>query len=67
MNERINIGVVGIGKMRILHVGILSSLDGAEVKMVGDKQGLILSFIKGVLLSIGTYEKYKNRDEVNLT
>ena len=31
MDGPINIGVVGMGKMGILHTGILSSLDGVEV------------------------------------
>ena len=31
MNEQMNIGVVGIGKMGILHTGILSSLDGVNL------------------------------------
>jgi hypothetical protein len=31
MDEQTNIGVIGKGKMGILHTGILSSLDGVEV------------------------------------
>jgi len=58
MDEQINIGVVGMGKMGILHTGILSSLDGVEVKAVADKQDLILSFIRGALPSIKTYKDY---------
>ena len=30
MDGQINVGVVEIGKMGILHTGILSSLDGVE-------------------------------------
>lgn len=37
-DEQINIGVVGMGKMGILHTGILSSLDGVDVEGVGDKE-----------------------------
>ncbi len=37
MDGKINIGVVGMGKMGILHTGILSSLDGTEVRAVADK------------------------------
>ena len=58
MNEQINVGVVGMGKMGILHTGILNSLDGVEVKAVADKQDLILSFIRGALPSIKTYKDY---------
>ena len=58
MNEQINAGVVGVGKMGILHTGILSSLDGVEVRAVADKQDLILSCIRGALPSIKTYKDY---------
>ncbi|MBE9594077.1 MAG: hypothetical protein IMF19_11440 [Proteobacteria bacterium] len=67
MNEQINSGVIGMGKMGIMHTGILSSLDGVEDKVVADKQDLILNFIKSTLPSIKTYEDYKNRKEVTLT
>jgi predicted dehydrogenase len=56
--EQINIGVIGMGKMGLLHTGILSSLDGVAVKAVADKQDLILSFIKGALPSVKTYKDY---------
>ena len=64
MDEQINIGVIGMGKMRVLHTGILSSLDGVEVKAVVDKQDLILSFIKGSLPSIKTYKDYNENNEM---
>ena len=38
MDEEINIGVVGMGKMGIRHTGILSSLDGAEIKTVCERR-----------------------------
>ena len=57
--EEINIGVIGMGKMGILHTGILSSLDGVEVKAVADKQDLILSFIRSTLPAVKTYRDYK--------
>ena len=47
MDEEINIGVVGIGKMSIYIPK--NSLNGVEVKAIGDKQGLILSFIRGAI------------------
>lgn len=56
--KQINVGVVGMGKMGILHTGILSSLDGVEVKAVADKQDLILSFIRGAIPSVKTYTDY---------
>jgi len=59
MNEQINSGVIGMGKMGILHTGILSSLDGVEVKAVADKQDLILSFIRSTLPSVKVYKDYE--------
>ena len=38
MGGPINVGVVGMGKMGILHTGILSSLDGVDVEGVADKE-----------------------------
>lgn len=34
MNEQINSGVVGTGKMGVLHTGIHSSLDGVEINAI---------------------------------
>jgi len=31
MDGQVNVGVVGMGKMGILHTGIFSSLDGVDV------------------------------------
>lgn len=57
---KINVGVVGLGKMGILHMGILNNLAGVEVRGVAEKQGLILkAFKKLVPSAIGTYEDYK--------
>jgi predicted dehydrogenase len=56
--EEINIGVIGMGKMGIMHTGILSSLDGTAVKAVADKQDLILNFIRSTLPSVKTYKDY---------
>jgi predicted dehydrogenase len=69
MDEEINIGVIGMGKMGIMHIGILSSLDGVEVKAVVDKQDLILSFIRSALPSIKTYNDYNEmmkKENLNL-
>jgi len=38
VDGQINVGVVGIGKMGILHTGILSSLDDVDVEGVADKE-----------------------------
>lgn len=66
MTDNINVGIIGMGKMGILHTGILNSLDGANVKAIAEKQNLILKPIKQLLPSIGTYSDHldmiKNED-----
>lgn len=58
MIDNINAGVIGMGKMGILHTGILNSLDGVNVKGVAEKQDLILKPIRQLLPSISTYNDY---------
>ncbi|MEN6553751.1 MAG: Gfo/Idh/MocA family oxidoreductase [Methanobacterium sp.] len=66
MDKNINVGIIGMGKMGILHTGILNSLDGANVKGVTEKQDLVLKPIRQLLPLIGTYNNYldmiKNED-----
>lgn len=66
MVDNINVGIIGMGKMGILHTGILNSLNGANVKAIAEKQNLILKPIKQLLPSIGTYSDHldmiKNED-----
>ena len=69
MSGQIKAGVIGMGKMGILHTGILNSLEGVEVKALVDNQDAILNFIKGALPSIEVYKDYKdmlNREELDL-
>ena len=43
------VAVVGLGKMGLLHAGILNTLDGVELVAVCDKSGLIRRFFKKLL------------------
>lgn len=60
MSNKIKAGVIGMGKMGILHTGILNSLQGVEVKALVDNQDIILNFIQGAIPSIKTYKDYRD-------
>lgn len=60
MSGEIKAGVIGMGKMGVLHTGILNSLEGVEVKALVDNQDAILNFIKGAIPSIKTYKDYRD-------
>jgi len=59
MKDVINTGVIGLGKMGLLHLGILNSLDGVSVKAVAEKEKLIINVIKQFLPSINVYNDYR--------
>ena len=57
---KVNVGIVGLGKMGILHLGILNTLNDVEVRGVADNQGYILTnFKKLVPSTINVYKDYK--------
>jgi len=57
--------VIGIGKMGMLHAGILNGLDTVELCAVSDNSGFLLSSIKGLRPDLEVYEDYiKMLDEV---
>lgn len=59
MNEEISVGIVGMGKMGIMHAGILNNLNGVSVKAVADTQKLITHFIENQLTGINAYDNYE--------
>ncbi len=59
MEKEINAGVIGMGKMGILHTGILNSLDCVKVKAISDKEKIIKKIFGNVLPSVKIYDSYK--------
>jgi predicted dehydrogenase len=56
-----------MGKMGILHGGILQALDGVKVCAIADKEKLIPSFVAKILPNIEVYNDYKKMlDKENL-
>ncbi len=58
MGKSVNVGIVGMGKMGIMHAGLLNSFEDVQVRAVADTQDLILNFIGQQFPSIQTYKNY---------
>jgi len=64
-----NVGIVGLGKMGLLHAGILNSLDGFKITTVAENDKLISNYIKNSISSINIYNDYKkmiNSEDLDL-
>jgi predicted dehydrogenase len=58
-NEKVRIGVIGAGKMGLLHTGIFNSIPGGKVVAISEKQGLILGGLKDFIKNVDFYSDYK--------
>jgi scyllo-inositol 2-dehydrogenase (NADP+) len=52
---QMDIGIVGLGKMGILHASILNALEGCSVTAICEKERLVLEFAKKILPHITFY------------
>jgi len=67
MGKEINTGIIGLGKMGILHTGILNSLEGVNVTAIAEKENLVKKMFENVLPSVKIYDSYKRMlDEEDL-
>lgn len=51
------VAIVGIGKMGLLHAGIMNALDGVKLGAISDTSKLLLGFVKS-LKELSVYEDY---------
>lgn len=58
MTGKKSIGVIGMGKMGILHSGILNSMENVELKAVADNQSFVTKAITTLIPSITAYTDY---------
>ncbi|MGB9854644.1 MAG: Gfo/Idh/MocA family protein [Candidatus Bathyarchaeales archaeon] len=58
--EKLRVGVVGFGKMGILHAGVLSVLPGVKLVAVCEKSGLIRRFLKKALKHVSVVDDVEN-------
>ncbi len=57
------IGMIGLGKMGVLHAGIFNALPNAEVRAMCDKDALLIKMGKKVFPDIGLYTDFKKMIE----
>ncbi len=61
------VGIVGLGKMGLLHAGVLNSFDNIQIVSVAEKDSLLTKHLKNVLPEINVYKDFeKMLDSENL-
>jgi len=60
-------GIVGLGKMGLLHTGILNTLKDVQVVSIAEKENFVAKYIKNALPTVHVYDDYeKMLDKENL-
>lgn len=57
--RELNVGLVGLGKMGILHGGILCSMDSVVPRAVADSETVLHKFAKSILPDMNFYKDYR--------
>lgn len=55
-----NVGIVGLGKMGLLHAGILNSLPDVKITAITEKESLIANYVRNSMSSVNVYDDYLN-------
>jgi len=58
MDNKINIGIIGFGRMGITHHSIINSHPDVEITAIADASGMVLSLLKKYIPQIHTYTDY---------
>ncbi len=67
------VGIVGLGKMGLLHAGILNTIEDVKIVSVAEKDSLVTKHLKSVLPEINVYKNFddmldsENLDLVHIT
>jgi predicted dehydrogenase len=59
LNKPVRIGVIGAGKMGLLHTGIFNSIGGGRIVAISEREKLILGGLKSFLKNVDFYSDYK--------
>ena len=65
-NKKLRIGVVGFGKMGMLHAGIVNALSEAQLVAVCEKNGLIRKFLRKILKDVSVVEDVEKLCQMDL-
>ncbi|HEC86861.1 MAG TPA: Gfo/Idh/MocA family oxidoreductase [Thermoplasmatales archaeon] len=57
--EKLKVGVIGTGKMGLLHAGIFNTLEESIVSAISEKKKMIVNSFKQYLPGINIYQNYK--------
>lgn len=57
--EKFNVGIIGFGKLGLLHAGIVNGLAGSRLAAVADPSSTMLNFLRSKLTDVGIYSDYK--------
>jgi len=57
--KKLKIGVIGTGKMGLLHAGIFNALEKSELFAISEKKKIISIFLKKYLSGVNIYQNYK--------
>jgi predicted dehydrogenase len=55
----LNIGIVGLGKMGLLHAGVLNALPSTKVTSIAEKEGILVRYAKKLLPALNFYPTVK--------
>lgn len=61
--EKYKVGVIGAGKMGLLHAGIFNSLEYSKLTGLADKDKLIVNIMRNYIPSVAIFENYKDMVE----
>ena len=53
------VGIIGLGKMGMLHTGILNTLDDVHIVSVAESESQLTKYIKNAIPSAKVYEDYQ--------
>ena len=59
ISDKLNVGVIGAGKMGLLHSGIFNYLNGSILSAVSEKKKIISEVLKQCIPSINVYQNYE--------
>ena len=57
-------GIVGLGKMGLLHAGILNTFDDIQIAAIAEKENFVAKYIKNALPSVNVYDDYEKMLDV---
>jgi len=52
-------GIVGLGKMGLLHTGILNTIDQVQIISIAEKENFLAKYIKNVMPHVTVYDDYE--------